>query len=103
LFNNRVKDSPTGGSLFFLQEYGNIDPTGGLVTFSTYFPFFSPIVAYSKFVMGEISTVELLISGAVLVLSIGLISYAASRIYVKGVMVYGEKFKWSQLSAMFKK
>lgn len=68
-----------------------------------HFPFFSPIVAYSKFVMGEISTLELLISGTVLVISIGLISYAASRIYVKGVMVYGEKFKWSQLSAMFKK
>jgi ABC-2 type transport system permease protein len=80
-----------------------MDPTGGLVTFSTYFPFFSPIVAYSKFVMGEISTLELLISGIVLVISIGLISYAASRIYVKGVMVYGEKFKWSQLSAMFRK
>jgi ABC-2 type transport system permease protein len=80
-----------------------MDPTGGLVTFSTYFPFFSPIVAYSKFVMGEISTLELLISGIVLVISIGLISYAASRIYVKCVMVYGEKFKWSQLSAMFKK
>ncbi|MFP7298035.1 ABC transporter permease [Neobacillus niacini] len=80
-----------------------MDPTGGLVTFSTYFPFFSPIVAYSKFVMGEISTLELIISGGVLVISIGLISYAAARIYVKGVMVYGEKFKWSHLSAMLKK
>ncbi|MBY0148043.1 ABC transporter permease [Neobacillus niacini] len=80
-----------------------MDPTGGLVTFSTYFPFFSPIVAYSKFVMGEISTLELLISGAVLIISIGLLAYAASRIYVKGVMVYGEKFKWSQLTAMLKK
>ena len=80
-----------------------MDPTGGLVTFSTYFPFFSPIVAYSKYVMGEISSFELVISGAVLIISIGLIAYAASKIYVKGVMVYGEKFKWSHISAMLKK
>jgi ABC-2 type transport system permease protein len=80
-----------------------MDPTGGLVTFSTYFPFFSPIVANSKFGMGEITTLELLFSGAVLIISIGLLAYAASRIHVKGVMVYGEKFKWSQLTAMLKK
>jgi len=80
-----------------------MDPTGGLVTFATYFPFFSPIVAFSKFVMGELSTGELIGSGAVLVASIMLIAYLASRIYVKGVMVYGEKFKWSQLGAMMKK
>ena len=80
-----------------------MDPTGGLVTFSTYFPFFSPIVAYSKYVMGEISTLELVMSGVVLIISIGLIAYGASRIYVKGVMVYGEKFKWSHLRAMLKK
>jgi ABC-2 type transport system permease protein len=80
-----------------------MDPTGGLVTFATYFPFFSPIVAFSKYVMGELSTMELVGSGAVLVASIMLIAYLASRIYVKGVMVYGEKFKWSQLGAMMKK
>lgn len=80
-----------------------MDPTGGLVTFATYFPFFSPIVAFSKYVMGELSTVELVGSGAVLVASIMLIAYLASRIYVKGVMVYGEKFKWSQLGTMMRK
>lgn len=80
-----------------------MDPTGGLVTFATYFPFFSPIVAFSKYVMGELSTVELIGSGAVLIASIMLIAYLASRIYVKGVMVYGEKFKWSQLGEMMKK
>lgn len=80
-----------------------MDPTGGLVTFATYFPFFSPIVAFSKYVMGELSTMELVGSGAVLVASIMLIAYLASRIYVKGVMVYGEKFKWSQLGEMMKK
>jgi len=80
-----------------------VDPTGGLVTFATYFPFFSPIVAFSKYVMGELSTAELIGSGAVLVASIMLIAYLASRIYVKGVMVYGEKFQWSQLGDMMKK
>jgi ABC-2 type transport system permease protein len=80
-----------------------MDPTGGLVTFATYFPFFSPIVAYSKYVMGELSGLELAGSGAVLVASILLIAYLASRIYVKGVMIYGEKFKWSQLGDMLKK
>lgn len=80
-----------------------MDPTGALVVFATYFPFFSPIVAFSKYVMGELTTGELLLSGAVLVVSILLIAYLASRIYVKGVMVYGEKFKWSQMSGMLKK
>ena len=47
-----------------------MDPTGALVTFSTYFPFFSPIAEYSKFVMGELTTLELIISGAILVASI---------------------------------
>lgn len=47
--------------------------------------------------------VKLMISGAILVASIQLLAIGASKIYVKGVMVYGEKFKWSHLSAMFKK
>jgi ABC-2 type transport system permease protein len=80
-----------------------MDPTGALVTFATYFPFFSPIVAFSKYVMGELSTGETVLSGAVLLASILLLAYLASRIYVKGVMVYGEKFKWSQLGEMLKK
>ncbi|MBM7661523.1 ABC-2 type transport system permease protein [Bacillus mesophilus] len=80
-----------------------MDPTGMLVSFSTYFPFFSPIVAFAKFVMGEITTIELVISGGILLTSILLIAYLSSRIYVKGVMVYGEKFKWSQLSELVKK
>ena len=80
-----------------------MDPTGALVSFATYFPFFSPIVAFSKYVMGELTTGELLLSGAILIVSILLIAYLASRIYVKGVMVYGEKFKWSQMSGMLKK
>ncbi|WP_456277718.1 ABC transporter permease [Bacillus sp. AK128] len=80
-----------------------MDPTGMLVTFSTYFPFFSPIVAFAKFVMGEITMIQLVISGVILLASILLIAYLASRIYVKGVMVYGEKFKWSQLSELVKK
>ncbi|MFJ5762237.1 hypothetical protein ACIQAA_24560 [Neobacillus sp. NPDC093182] len=69
-----------------------MDPTGALITFSTYFPFFSPIVAYSKFVIGELTTLELIISGTILVASILLLAIGASKIYVKGVMVYGEKF-----------
>ncbi|MEO2076837.1 MAG: ABC transporter permease [Bacillus sp. (in: firmicutes)] len=80
-----------------------MDPTGGLVTFGTYFPFFSPIVAFSKYVLGEMTAGQLALSGSILVASILFIAYLASRIYVKGVMVYGEKFKWSNLKVMFAK
>jgi ABC-2 type transport system permease protein len=80
-----------------------MDPTGAVVTFSTYFPFFSPIVAFSKYVMGELPLIQYVASGTTLIVSILLIAYLASRIYVKGVMVYGEKFKWSNISNMIKK
>lgn len=79
-----------------------MDPTSTFVKVSTYIPFFSPIVAFSRVVMGEISTLELILSSAVLVVSIALIAFFASRIYVKGVMVYGEKFKWSQIKDLAK-
>jgi ABC-2 type transport system permease protein len=80
-----------------------MDPTGGLVTFGTYFPFFSPIVTFSKYVMGELTAGQLILSGSILVGSILIIAYLASRIYVKGVMVYGEKFKWANLKVMLAK
>ena len=73
------------------------DPNSTTVAVSSYIPFFSPMVTFSRLVMGEAGTVELLVTIAELVASIGLLSVMMNRLYTSGVMRYAEKTKWTDV------
>ncbi|RHW40298.1 ABC transporter permease [Neobacillus notoginsengisoli] len=76
---------------FMLGMKSMLDPNAGIVLVSSYIPFFSPMVVFSRIVLGEAGVLEILMSIVVLLASIGLLSFIANRIYSKGVMRYSGK------------
>jgi ABC-2 type transport system permease protein len=88
---------------FFISINALMNPNGTLVTISSFIPFFSPLVAFSRFVAGEMNSIEIISSILILIVTIGIITRIASRIYVNGVMFYSEKVKWKDIARLVKR
>jgi ABC-2 type transport system permease protein len=80
-----------------------MDPNDTLVIIGSYFPFFSPIVTFSRVVLGEASLPEIIGSIGLLVFTILVMSYFANRIYLNGVMKYNNKTSIKDVLAMAKR
>ncbi|WP_409300036.1 ABC transporter permease [Peribacillus sp. SCS-155] len=76
---------------FFLGTRAMMHPNDTIVVAGSYIPFFSPVVTFSRFVLKETSVMEVIITIALLVASILIISLYSSRLYIKGVMKYDGK------------
>lgn len=88
---------------FFISINALMNPNGTLVKVSSFFPFFSPLVAFSRFVAGEMNSIEIISSILILIVTIAIITRIASRIYVNGVMFYSEKVKWKDIARLVKR
>lgn len=88
---------------FFISINALINPNGTLVQISSYIPFFAPLVAFSRFVSGEMNFIEISASILILIVSIMILTRVASRIYVNGVMYYSEKVKWKDVARLLKR
>ncbi|WHY73467.1 ABC transporter permease [Fictibacillus enclensis] len=87
---------------FFIGMRSLFDPSTTLVVVSSYIPFFSPIVTFSRIVAGEAGTLEVIITIAILLISLLFINRLAGRIYVHGVMHYGGKVKFKDMILLAK-
>ena len=72
---------------FFISLKSLGDPNSTIVVISSYVPFFTPMVTFSRFVAGET----------------GMLSAVTSRIYVNGVMNYSDKVKFKDLAKFIKR
>ncbi|PGL67262.1 ABC transporter permease [Bacillus sp. AFS055030] len=88
---------------FFISINALVNPDGTFVQISSYIPFFAPLVAFSRFVSGEMNLVEISASILILIVSIMILTRVASRIYVNGVMYYSEKVKWKDVARLLKR
>ncbi|WP_088014905.1 ABC transporter permease [Gottfriedia acidiceleris] len=88
---------------FFISINALINPNGTLVQISSYIPFFAPLVAFTRFVSGEMNFIEISASILILIVSIMILTRVASRIYVNGVMYYSEKVKWKDVARLLKR
>lgn len=88
---------------FLLGFKSMMDPNDTLVIIGSYFPFFSPIVTFSRVVLGEASLPEIVGSIGLLVFTILVMSYFANRIYINGVMKYNNKTSIKDVLAMAKR
>ncbi|MFB6727518.1 ABC transporter permease [Bacillus mobilis] len=79
------------------------DPNSTIVVVSSYVPFFTPMVTFSRFVAGETGMLEITITLLVLLATIGILSAVTSRIYVNGVMNYSDKVKFKDLAKFIKR
>ncbi|HDR7736273.1 ABC transporter permease [Bacillus cereus] len=90
-------------SSFIIGMKSLADPTGTISVYSSYIPFFSPMVTYARIVMGEAGSLEIGITLAILVLTIIVLNFITSRIYTNGVMNYSDKLKLKDISKFLKK
>ncbi|MDJ1475548.1 ABC transporter permease [Bacillus sp. LS15-K4] len=88
---------------FFISLKSLGDPNSTIVVISSYVPFFTPMVTFSRFVAGETGMLEIMITLAGLLATIGILSAVTSRIYVNGVMNYSDKVKFKDLVKFIKR
>lgn len=88
---------------FFISINALMNPNGTFVQISSYIPFFAPLVAFSRFVSGEMNFVEVSASILILIITVFILTKIASRIYVNGVMYYSEKVKWKDVASLLKR
>ncbi|KEK26420.1 ABC transporter permease [Bacillus gaemokensis] len=88
---------------FFISIKSLSDPNSTIVVVSSYVPFFTPMVTFSRIVAGEAGVLEITITLAVLLVTIGILNAVTSRIYVNGVMNYSDKVKFKDLAKFIKR
>ncbi|AKR37542.1 ABC transporter permease [Bacillus cereus] len=88
---------------FFISIKSLSDPNSTIVVVSSYIPFFTPMVTFSRIVAGEAGMLEITITLAVLLATIAVLNAVTSRIYVNGVMNYSDKVKFKDLAKFIKR
>lgn len=74
---------------YFIAIFGLSTPDIGLVTVSSYIPFFSPMLMLLRIGMLEVPLWEVIISTLILIGTIGILSILAARVYRGGVLMFG--------------
>lgn len=88
---------------FFIGIKSLGDPSSTIVVISSYIPFFSPMVTFSRIVAGEAGALEISITLGILTATILVLNWLVSRIYVNGVMSYSDKVKFKDLGKFIRK
>ena len=72
--------------------------------FLSYFPFTAPMMMFTRAIISNGSTLEIILSILVLIISTYFIGWLSARIYRVGILMYGEKPNFIKLmAAIFKK
>lgn len=88
---------------FFIGIKSLGDPNSTIIVISSYIPFFSPMVTFSRIVAGEAGALEISITLGILVATIIVLNWLVSRIYVNGVMSYSDKVKFKDFGRFISK
>jgi ABC-2 type transport system permease protein len=67
------------------------DPNSPILQLLTFFPYTSPFITMARMTMTEVPAYELVLSIAILVLSIALLTKLSARIFRMGMLTYGKK------------
>ena len=72
--------------------------------FLSYYPFTAPMMMFTRAIISNVSTLEIILSILVLIVSTYFIGWLSARIYRVGILMYGEKPNFIKLmGAIFKK
>lgn len=96
--SEEVNSSSTPITLVFVAVYlvvyiGVMDPSSTVFTVASFVPFSSPMAMFSRMAMVEVPMIEVLISLAILIVSTIIVGYAASKIYRRATLMYGNQIK----------
>ena len=87
---------------FYLAYFTLTDPTSSLNLFAAIFPFSSPFCMPIRFMMGLTSIPEIIISVAILVVTILIIAHVAIKIYSNAILNYGSKMSFKDILKAYK-
>ncbi len=73
------------------------DPTGPLGVTMSYIPFFAPFTMPVRWSLTSVPPLELVVSLALMVLTLLACVWLAARIYRTGILMYGKKPSWREL------
>ncbi len=79
---------------------GSVD--SGLMKFCSFFPFTSPMAMFTRIALSDVSTVSIVISVALLAVSIVGVGFISAKIYRMGVLLYGKPPKMKEIIKMLK-
>jgi len=79
----------TAGAMMVFVGMNN--PGAVWVPIASFVPVISPFVMFMRICMGTAATWEILVSIAIQVASIGIVAWAAAKIYRMGTLMYGAK------------
>ncbi len=88
---------------FFVTFYGMFDIEGIVIKIASYVPFSSFMAMFVRVSMSTVSSLEVLISLAVLVISTVLMGVLGAKIYRRGTLMYGNPIKFFKALKMIKK
>ncbi len=87
---------------FYLSEMVINKPVGSLTNFATICPISSPFAMPARVMMGLSSPSEIILSLAVLIVSIIVVAHVAIKIYSNAILNYGTKMTIKDLVKMYK-
>ncbi len=73
------------------------NPGGMLSRIVTYFPLTAPVISIVRIAIGEISTVEIIITLAILLITTILFTLAAAKIFRIGMLMYGKSASFKEI------
>lgn len=87
---------------FYLSYFTMMNPTSELNVFASLFPISSPFCMPFRIMMGLASLTDVLISIAILVVTILIIARVAIKIYSNAILNYGTKMSFKDIVKMYK-
>lgn len=96
--SEEVNSAVTPVTLIFVAIYivvytGIMDPTGIVFKVASFVPLSSPMAMFARMAMVDVPLFEVLLSLALLLLSMIAVGYASAKIYRRGTLMYGNQVK----------
>ena len=87
---------------FYLSYFTMMNPTSELNSFASMFPISSPFCMPFRVMMGLASTTDVIISIAILIVTILIIAQVAIKIYSNAILNYGTKMSFNDIVKMYR-
>lgn len=87
---------------FYLSYFTMMNPTSELNVFASMFPISSPFCMPFRIMMGLASTTDVIISIAILIVTILVIAQVAIKIYSNAILNYGTKMSFGDIIKVYR-
>ena len=79
---------------FFMSLLSLLSGTAGLIRLASYVPFWSPFVMLTRLTVGRVEPWEIVVSLALLLITVPVFVVLAIRVYRAGTLLYGQRPSW---------